>query len=215
MPAPLQIWFGTDGWRGVIARDFTFDAVRLVARAVADTVRAIHPDHLRPLLAVGYDTRFLSRRFAEVAAEAVAAEGLNVCLTTSSLPTPVLAWSVPLLGAQGGLMVTASHNPPSYNGLKVRTDDGGPATLGITQQIERAVRRLAGDPLADHEAVSSRKGQLAGAAIEPFDPLPRYRDRLRTLVNMDGVARSRLRVVIDGMYGASQGMKTGILREIN
>ena len=92
MPVPPQIRFGTDGWRGVIARDFTFDAVRLVARAVAATFRAIHPGHQSPLLVVGHDTRFLSRRFAQVAAEALVAEGLNVCLTASYLPTPVLAW---------------------------------------------------------------------------------------------------------------------------
>src|SRR3989304_7397738 len=122
MPVPPQIQFGTDGWRGVIARSFAFDAVRLVARAGAAPFRAIPPGRQSWLLAVGHDTRFLSRRFAQVAAEALVAEGLNVCLTASYLPTPVLAWSVPLLGAPGGVMITASHNPPSYNGMKVRTD---------------------------------------------------------------------------------------------
>jgi len=214
MPVPPQIRFGTDGWRGVIARDFTFDAVRLVARAVAATFRAIHPGHQSPLLVVGHDTRFLSRRFAQVAAEALVAEGLNVCLTASYLPTPVLAWSVPLLGAQGGVMITASHNPPSYNGMKVRTDDGGPATLTVTRQIETAVRRLASDPPTDHEDDPTRKGHMTGAPIEPFDPLPRYRDRLRTLIDMERIARSRLHVVIDPMYGASQGMMAALLREI-
>ncbi|HZY30303.1 MAG TPA: phosphoglucomutase/phosphomannomutase family protein [Candidatus Methylomirabilis sp.] len=214
MPAPLEIRFGTDGWRGVIARDFTFDTVRLVARAVAATFRAIHPGDQPPLLAVGHDTRFLSRRFAQVAAEALAAEGLNVCMTTSYLPTPVLAWSVPMLGAQGGLMVTASHNPPSYNGLKVRTDDGGPATPTITQQIEAEARRLSSDPTADREDDSLQKGLVAGAAIEPFDPIPRYRARLGALVNTERIARSRLTVVIDAMYGASQGLVTSLLREV-
>jgi len=214
MPVPPQIQFGTDGWRGVIARDFTFDAVRLVARAVAATFRAIHPGHESPLLLVGHDTRFLSRRFAQVAAEALVAEGLNVRLTASHVPTPVLAWSVPLLGAQGGVMITASHNPPSYNGMKVRTDDGGPATLTVTRQIETAVRRLASDPPTDHEDDPTRKGHMTGVPIEAFDPLPRYRDRLRTLINMDRVARSRLHVVIDPMYGASQGMMAALLREI-
>ena len=126
MPSPLELRFGTDGWRGLIARDFTFESVRLVVRAIAATFHATYPDRHPLLLAVGYDSRFLSRRFAQVAAEVLRSEGIDVRLTTSYLPTPVLACAVPLLAAQGGLMVTASHNPPGYNGLKVREADGGP-----------------------------------------------------------------------------------------
>ncbi len=213
MPAPLQIRFGTDGWRGVIARDFTFDGVRLAARAIAAAFQAIHPDRHRPLFAVGHDTRFLSPLFALEAAEVLAAEGLDVCVTASHVPTPVLAWSVPLLAAQGGLMITASHNPPSYNGLKVRMADGGPATARLTDQIEAEVRRNAGDPDVRHEAVPSRVPPTAGGAIGPFDPLPQYCERLRALVNVERITRSRIHVIIDPMYGATQGFVATLLRD--
>jgi phosphomannomutase len=211
MPAPLQIRFGTDGWRGVIARDVTFEAVRLVARAVAGTFRAIQPGPQPPLLAVGHDTRFLSRRFACAAAETLVAEGLNVCLTASHLPTPVLAWSVPLLGARGGLMITASHNPPHYNGLKVRIDDGGPAPPAMTRQIEAAACRVSAGALEGHERTLSPGGRDTSASITAFDPLPQYRERLGTLVDMERIARSGLHVVIDPMYGAGQGAMAALL----
>ena len=214
MPAPLQIRLGTDGWRGVIARDFTFDSVRLVARAIAATVRAVYPDRQPLLLAVGHDTRFLYRRFAQEAAEALADEGIAVRVTTSHVPTPVLAWSVPLLAGQGGLIVTASHNPPSYNGLKFRTADGGPATATLTDQIESEVQRIAVDTSVRLEDIPARVAPTAGGAIEPFDPLPQYRQRLRALVNMERVAGSGLRVIIDPMYGATQGFVAALLREI-
>ena len=214
MPAPVEIRFGTDGWRGVIARDYTFESVRLVVRAIARALQAISPDRQHLLLAVGYDTRFLSRRFAQIAAETLAAEGVNVCLTTSYLPTPVLAWSVPLLAAQGGLMVTGSHNPPSYNGLKVRTADGGPPTAAVTAQIEAEVARLADDRGVRGAGAAFSVGQARESAIEPFDPLPQYRRRLGALVSMGRIAHSRLRVVIDPMYGASQGLVATLLREI-
>ena len=214
MATPLQIRFGTDGWRGIIARDFTSSAVRLVARAIAASFRTIYPDRQHLLLTVGHDTRFLSRRFAQEAAEVLAAEGVGVRITTSHLPTPVLAWSVPLLAAQGGLMVTASHNPPSYNGIKVRTADGGPATATLTDQIEAEVRRGAVDPDARCEGVFSCASQAMGGAIEWFDPFPQYRKRLPALVDMERIARSRLHVIMDPMYGATQGLLAPLLREI-
>ncbi len=204
MSAPLPLRFGTDGWRGVIARDFTFDRVRRAAQAVATALRAMCADRERLLLAVGYDTRFLSDRFAHAAAEALSAEGVDVRLTTSFLPTPVLAWSVPLLGAQGGLIITASHNPPSYNGLKVRAADGGPASSALTATIEAEVERLPDQRHARRDPVRP---------IESFDPLSRYRQRLGSLVDLDRIGRSGVRVVVDPMYGATRGLFAGLLRE--
>jgi len=218
MPSPLKLRFGTDGWRGLIARDFTFENLRRVVRAVAATFRATYPDRHPLLLAVGYDTRFLSRRFAEVAAEVLHSEGIDARLTTSYLPTPVLACAVPYLTAQGGLMITASHNHAGYNGLKIRIADGGPATATLTGQIEAEIRRLVTDPLVDHDVshggTPRSVGQTIEGTIEPFDPFPLYRQRLRALVDLETIARSRLRVVIDPMYGASQGLVAGILRAI-
>lgn len=102
MPTPPRIRFGTDGWRGVIAGDFTFEGVRLVARAVAATLRAAHPEGERCLVAIGHDTRFLSRRFAQAAADVMGALDVDTCLTTSHVPTPILACAIPVLKAQGG-----------------------------------------------------------------------------------------------------------------
>lgn len=207
MPTPPRIRFGTDGWRGVIAGDFTFEGVQLAARAVAATLRASRAEGDRCLVAIGHDTRFLSRRFAQAAADVMGALDVDTCLTTSHVPTPILACAIPVLKAQGGLMVTASHNPPSYNGLKVRTADGGAAPVSLTDQIEAEVRRLLDSP-----------GGWAGRAMAPadatFDPLPPYQARLRDLVDMERIGRSRLHVVIDPMYGAAQGIAAGLLRGI-
>jgi len=214
MPTPPRIRFGTDGWRGVIARNFTFEGVRLVASAVAATLRASHPEGHRFLIAVGHDTRFLSRRFAQTAADVLAALGVEVRLTTSHFPTPMLACAIPALKARGGLMVTASHNPPSYNGLKVRIADGGCATTTLTDQIETEVRRLSGELGVRPEGASPSTGQTTAGAIDLFDPLPQYQERLRTLVDMERIARSGLHVVIDPMYGATQGIVAALLRQI-
>ncbi|MDE2484567.1 MAG: phosphoglucomutase/phosphomannomutase family protein [candidate division NC10 bacterium] len=214
MPTPPRIRFGTDGWRGVIARDFTFEGVQLVARAVAATFGTSHPGSHHFLLVVGHDTRFLSRRFAQTAADVLGALGVDTCLTTSHVPTPMLACAIPVLKARGGLIVTASHNPPCYNGLKVRTADGGCATVTLTDRIEAEVRRLSGDLGARPESASHSTGQTTVGAIDLFDPFPLYQERLRTLVDMEQIGRSRLEVVIDPMYGATQGIVAGLLRQI-
>lgn len=138
-----QITFGTDGWRGIIARDFTFANVELVARAVAAYVKA------RGLAArgviVGYDNRFLSEQFAQTVADVLDAEGIPVCLTEKSAPTPVVAFAIKEAGAAGAVMLTASHNPPEYNGIKFIPEYAGPALPPITKEIEENIRRLSGE----------------------------------------------------------------------
>uniref|UniRef100_UPI00307685AC phosphoglucomutase/phosphomannomutase family protein n=1 Tax=Candidatus Methylomirabilis sp. TaxID=2032687 RepID=UPI00307685AC len=214
MPAPPQIRFGTDGWRGVIARDFTFQGVQLVAGAVAATLRANHPEGHHLLIAVGHDTRFLSRRFAQTAANVLVALGVDTRLTTSHVPTPVLACAIPLLTARGGVMITASHNPPSYNGMKVRIADGGAATTTFTDRIEAEVCRLSDDRSGCAGGALPAVDRTSVGAIDLFDPLPLYRERLRTLVDMERIAHSGVHVVIDSMYGATQGIVAELLRRI-
>lgn len=119
-----QIRFGTSGWRDIIAENFTFANVRLVARAIAEYLLAEGAD--RPQVVVGYDTRFLSEAFAAEAAAVLAAHGVRVWLTDRDAPTPVIAYEVICRGAAGGLNITASHNPPEYNGLKFSGPSGGP-----------------------------------------------------------------------------------------
>ena len=128
------IKFGTDGWRGVIADDFTFANVRRVARAIAAYVHQ-YEDPSRPVL-VGYDTRFASDRFAMVAAEAIAASGIRVQVAREVTPTPALSYMVRELRAAGGVMITSSHNPWNWNGVKYKASYGGSATPEITQKIE-------------------------------------------------------------------------------
>jgi len=137
-----NIRFGTDGWRGIIAEDVTFATIRLVARAIARRVRADAGGQSGSHLLVGHDTRFLSREFARTAAEAIAGEGLQVSLTSMFAPTPAFSYAVVRLGAAGAVVITASHNPPEYNGVKFKTSFGGSASIAFTQGVEEEIRQL-------------------------------------------------------------------------
>src|SRR6476661_1620503 len=133
-----QIKFGTDGWRGVIAEDYTFENVRRVAGAIAAYVLK-NEDPSRGLV-IGYDTRFGSRRFAQAAAEILAAAGISIKLSNDYTPTPALSYAVRSLKTAGGIMITSSHNPWDWNGVKFKATYGGSATPAIIKQIEGYVR---------------------------------------------------------------------------
>ncbi len=129
----MTIEFGTDGWRAVISDEFTFDNVRHVAQAIAEVLlekQETPGDDLAtaPLVVVGFDTRFLSDRYALAVSEVLAANGLRVALAKADAPTPVISYAIPTLGAVGGVMITASHNPPRYNGIKLKASYGGSAS---------------------------------------------------------------------------------------
>ena len=136
------IKFGTDGWRGIIADDFTFASVRVVSQAVADYVKGLGKGDLG--LVVGYDNRFLSDRFAGVVADVLTGNGIKVYIGDKPLPTPVTAFAVEEYGTAGAVMLTASHNPPEYNGFKFIPDYAGPALPHITRSIEENIYRLLG-----------------------------------------------------------------------
>ena len=129
-----QIKFGTDGWRGLIADDFTFDNVRRVARAIASYVLK-HEDPTHGVV-IGYDTRFLSDRAARIIADVMADAGIPVLLANDYVPTPAVSYNVKKLGAAGGIMVTSSHNPWNWNGVKFKAKFGGSATPAIMKAIE-------------------------------------------------------------------------------
>src|SRR5438270_10569580 len=133
-----DIKFGTDGWRGVIADDFTFDNVRLVAGAIASYVRT-HEDPRRGVI-VGYDTRFASPRAARIVADVVAAAGIPAKLANDYTPTPAISFATKNLGAAGGVVVTSSHNPFNWNGVKFKAKFGGSAPPAIMKIIEDEVR---------------------------------------------------------------------------
>ncbi|MBI5394607.1 MAG: phosphoglucomutase/phosphomannomutase family protein, partial [Verrucomicrobia bacterium] len=137
---PIQ--FGTDGWRAVVAEDFTFANVRRVAQAVAAYWRGEGAKKGQPSRAVvGYDRRFLSEKFAATVAEVFAANGITTLYAEQACPSPAVSYAVKQRGLIGGVMITASHNPPEFNGIKIKADFGGPADTEITGQIEARMDR--------------------------------------------------------------------------
>lgn len=193
-----EIKFGTDGWRGVIADDYTFANVRRVAGAIASYVLK-KEDPSRGLV-IGYDTRFGSRRFAEATAEIIALAGIPVKLANDYTPTPALSFAVKNLRTAGGVMITSSHNPWSWNGVKFKATYGGSATPGIIKQIEDEVRAGAmprGNP----------------ASIEDADFHTPYIDAIVRFVDLEKIAKAGFKFAIDCMYGAGRNVLSGIFRQ--
>ncbi|MCL6639430.1 MAG: phosphoglucomutase/phosphomannomutase family protein [Firmicutes bacterium] len=206
-----KISFGTDGWRGILARDFTFANVELVARAVADYLRA-HGMARRGLV-VGYDNRFLSEQFAAAVAGVMAGRGIPVYLTRRATPTPVVAFAVRHYRAAGAVMLTASHNPPEYNGFKFIPDYAGPALPHITGEIEERIRALqAAGPDSGRPGAGEPAGGEAAAPVEEIDPFEDYVRHIAGLVDLAAIGRAGLAVAVDPMYGAGVGYLDEILR---
>ncbi|MHB1016862.1 MAG: phosphohexomutase domain-containing protein [Coriobacteriia bacterium] len=194
-----EIHFGTDGWRAVIGADFTYDNLRRVADAAARVIAAENPGGL---VLVGYDTRFEAGSFARVTAEVLASRGLRVRLSDRYLPTPALCWAVAHDDdAIAGAMLTASHNPASYLGFKLRMADGGASPKSFTDRVEAV---LAGEvPQLDAAAV---------ARVEAVDFVGPYLEALRAMVDPELIAKAGLRVVVDPLYGAGQTYLAETLR---
>lgn len=195
------IKFGTDGWRGVIAADFTMERVSrlapLAAKVLADNYGET-PDNR--LIIVGYDRRFMAEDFAKTAAEALQAAGFDVLLCEDYAPTPAFSWAANQQKALGALVITASHNPAIYLGLKVKGAFGGSVSPEVTQQIEAL--------LSEPELVASQTGSWT-----LFDPWDSYCQGLRSKVNIDAIGKAitsgKLRVYADVMHGAAA---TGLSR---
>jgi phosphomannomutase len=214
----MTIHFGTDGWRGVISDTFTFSNLRQVAQAISDAitsgewlngqVNGIDPDPQR--MVVGFDTRFLSDRFAVEASRVLAANGYRVHLTSADIPTPSLSLAVRQIGAIGGVMITASHNAPRYNGVKLKTAFGGSASPEQCRRVEVYLNdnenRGRGPNLMDYD-----RARQAGL-IERFNPTPAYYAHLRTLIDFDAIADNPQQVVVDSMFGSGRGQIKGILQ---
>ncbi len=214
----MPIHFGTDGWRAVISDTFTFDNLRILAQAVADAVASDHwdksgnggpkPDPNK--IVVGFDTRFLSDRFAGEVARVLAANGFTVLLAQSDAPTPAISFAVKNLGAIAGVMITASHNAPRYNGLKLKAAFGGSALPEQCHRVEVYIsdneQRARGPNLMDYQR--ARDANL----IQKFNPLPAYFEHLRTLINTDLIAENPQRFAVDSMYGAGRGVIKAFLQ---
>lgn len=195
-----MITFGTDGWRDIIADNFTFANLRLAAQAVADYLLE---ENQTPLVIVGHDTRFLSRGFAKSAAEVLAARGIKVMITTSFAPTPAVSYAVVQRHAQGGIVITASHNPAKYNGFKFKAAYGGSATSDIMDKIE--TKYLSNLKAAKQPAVIDFNTAVKSGAIELFDPEPDYFAKLNSLLDVSVFSGNKTRVLIDPLFGAGQG----------
>ncbi|HTB96109.1 MAG TPA: phosphoglucomutase/phosphomannomutase family protein [Terracidiphilus sp.] len=194
-----QIKFGTDGWRGVIADDFTFANVRTAAEAVAAYVHAQHDP--KKGLCIGYDTRFGSRAFALACAEVVAATGIPVLLANDITPTPALSFAVRGRGAAGGIMITSSHNPAQWNGVKYKAWYGGSGKPSIISAIESDLGQLV--PKASQPA-----------SITETDFLPPYLLAIENFTDLDLIARSGMKFAIDSMYGAGRTIISDIFNRI-
>ncbi len=201
-----MIKFGTSGWRGLIARDFTFDNVRLATKAIADYLNAAGPSDSKEVI-LGYDTRFLGREFALAAAEVLAANGLVPLLCNRDTPTPVIAYTIRSRKALGGINLTASHNPAEYQGLKFSTGNGAPAHPEVTKQIEANVSRLEADRWSFQAAVV---GTYTCATI---DPQPAYFKQLRRLIEFAAIRKARLKVAVELMYGTGRGYLDKLLED--
>jgi alpha-D-glucose phosphate-specific phosphoglucomutase len=198
-----QIKFGTSGWRGIIADDFTFERSRLVVAAVARYLSESGDGKCGVL--VGHDTRFLAEEFAADAAGLLSDLGIDVLLCSDPVPTPALSLIILNRGLGGAINFTASHNPSSYQGIKFSPSWGGPALPESTRIIEDTVKKyqLNGLPPA-----AAGKG-----SIEIIDPVPEYLEQLRSKVDMNVIARSGLKIGFDALYGAGGNYLDRVLEE--
>jgi phosphomannomutase len=199
---PTTVKFGTDGWRAVIAETYTFDNVRLAAQACAEHFKASASS--APTLTVGYDTRFGSDRFARAAAEVLTANGIKVLLSDRFQPTPVISYSVIDRQADGAIIITASHNPGTDNGFKIKTAIGASAPPEVVSDVERHI-----DKLEPHGPAGVRRMDLAQATsdglLETFDATPAYDAQIARLVDLPKLRDAGVHAVADSMYGTGQG----------
>jgi phosphomannomutase len=193
-----EIKFGTDGWRGLIAADFTFENVRRVAGAIASYV--LKYEKAQNGVIVGYDARFASPRAAQIVAEIIAAAGIPVKLANDYTPTPAVSYAVKHQGAAGGVMVTSSHNPWNWNGVKFKGNFGGSATPAIMKKIEE-------------EMASGASPKGSKAAVEEVDLKKTYVTAVCAFADMDLIAKTKFKFAVDAMYGSGRGVLPGIFSE--
>ncbi|HEU0039851.1 MAG TPA: phosphoglucomutase/phosphomannomutase family protein [Verrucomicrobiae bacterium] len=209
----MTIKFGTSGWRGIIARDFTFENARLATQGIAQYLNAelANPQSAiferSPLVILGYDTRFLGREFSLAVAEVLAHSGLEPLLCNRDTPTPVISHNIRARKAIGGINLTASHNPAEYQGLKFSTSNGAPAQPEVTKQIEANIAQL-----------QSRGWGIQGAVIgtyacQTFDPQPAYFKQIKKLVDFATIKKAKLKLAIELMYGTGHGYLDALLEK--
>lgn len=202
----MAIKFGTDGWRGIIAQDFTFDNVRACAQAVASYLLDSGTAHRG--LVVGYDTRFASENFASAVAEVLAGNEIKAYLCPRAMPTPVISYGILTKRTAGAVVITASHNPAIWNGFKYKSEYAGSAPPETTTEIEKRLPTILSTKAVRQINLADGVNQ---GLIEYFDPLPVYLQHIRGLVNIERLRQAGLTIVVDSMYGAGSGCFRTIL----
>lgn len=192
MTEPLaQIKFGTDGWRAIIARDFTFANVERVAQAYADYLK--QSSSSTPFVVIGFDRRFLSENFAQRAAEIMTGNGFRIALFKEAQPTPLISWAVKDLQATGGIMITASHNPATFNGFKIKAPWGGSASPETTTVVEQLV-----------DENSPKRTPFTEQNSEVLEPaIKRYRAQVSSYVDIERIIAADEQVIVDAMHGSA------------
>ena len=200
------IKFGTDGWRAIIAEEFTFDNVRRCAAAVARYLK--DRGVAERGLVVGYDTRFASEAFGAAVAEVATAAGVPTILLEGAAPTPVTSYTIVNQGAAGGVVITASHNPGQWNGFKYKSEYGGSASPQVVEALERHIAQIEDGEVPPRLPLeeAAEKGLL-----QRVDPRPAYLDHIAGLVDVEGIRNAGLTIVADAMYGAGAGYFPALL----
>ncbi|MHB8841568.1 MAG: phosphoglucomutase/phosphomannomutase family protein [Candidatus Aquicultor sp.] len=200
------IKFGTDGWRAIMNDTFIISNVRIVAQAVADYLK--EAGLAGKGIVIGHDTRFFAERFAAECASVMVGNDIPVYMSRRALPTPITAYSIKLYDTAGAIMLTASHNPPEYNGIKFIPEYAGPASPEITATIEKYIS-------ANVDGSGVKTASLEGSdLVHDIEPFPEYTKHLSTLIDFDRLRRAGLKVALDPMWGAAQGLMDTLLAEV-
>ncbi len=189
-----QIKFGTDGWRAIIADTYTLENVRILTQAVADYLGT------GKKVAVGYDTRFMSAKFAEAAGKVLQNNGMDVVLSDRPTPTPALSFVVKSRKLDLGIMITASHNPAEYNGFKIKNAAGGGASEEITRQVESLLGK------------AQVKDAALACAIKPVDIIKDYIKFIRNYIDLKKIKNKKFKVLVDSMYGSGDSFIAQVLK---
>jgi phosphoglucomutase len=207
------IKFGTSGWRGLIARDFTFDQVRLATQAIAEYWKGelANPQSAiygrKPVVILGHDTRFLGHEFTLAAAEVLAANGLSPVMCDRDAPTPVIAHTIRNLKAIGGINMTASHNPAEYQGLKFSPSNGAAAPPEVTKQVEAIIAKLQAENWIFKAAV------VGTFKCKTINPLPAYFKQIKKLIDFKAIEKAKMKIAVELMYGTGRGYLDTLLEE--
>ncbi|MBU4418439.1 MAG: phosphoglucomutase/phosphomannomutase family protein, partial [Candidatus Omnitrophica bacterium] len=192
--AVSQIKFGTDGWRAVIADTYTLENVKILSQAVADFLGS------GKKVAVGYDTRFMSVKFAQAAAIVLKSNGLEVILSDQPIPTPALSYAVKSRKLDLGIMITASHNPAEYNGFKIKNAAGGGASQELTREVE------------DLLTITAVQDSAPVESIEVVDLTVDYIKFIRNYIDLKKIKNKKFKVLVDSMYGSGDSFIASVLK---